>query len=429
MQIVGDDLFLAGIYRDSIDGAVFDADGNLYLTGSVSEQANFGDGFVAYQNGYIASFDAGGALRWKYLWGNFGGFTASNHGLAIAVSDDKVCATGSFSGLVSFGGADHQAAGLSDGVVVCLNPATGGYLWDRAFGGSSTDWGGGIAIGVSGDVFVSGAFQNNVDFGGGTIVGAGYSDMFVARWAGDDGGYEWATTIGCTALDSADEIALDDSENVYVSAVQGDTCDFGGGPRTPWDIGGSGVLLALDSTGDYRWDVTHPSLGAVSFRGLGVQSTGNVVAGGNFRGTLNLGGPVVAAETGDSLEALVVSFDDDGNFLWQYTPQGPGGSTVDALAIGTGDEIVATGEFRAGVAFGVTPHTMTAGEADIFVLGLTSSGAYWSDATIGGPSIDGGGSVAIGADSAIAVGAVVGGPIAGHGYNAQGDAILLRVEQ
>jgi hypothetical protein len=116
------------------------------------------------------------------LWGNFGGVTASNHGLAIAVRDDKVCATGSFRGLVSF--MAPPGRGLSDGVVCSTRDRR--VPVDRAFGGSSTDWGG-IAIGFRASS-ASGAFQNNVDFGGGTIVGAGYSDMFVARWAGDDGG-------------------------------------------------------------------------------------------------------------------------------------------------------------------------------------------------------------------------------------------------
>ena len=396
------EVFIEGSGVDHVRGIAFDAAGNVYITGAVTGPADFGDGASSGAHGYVASYAPSGALRWKRLWGSSS--SGYDYGQDVAASADKVCVAGAFAGTFDFGGGARVAGGFNDALVLCLDPADGSYLWDRAFGETLSEAAEGVAISSSGDVVATGTFENSADFGGGAVAGQGFNDAFVARWSGATGALQWARTYSGTGSERGQQLAVDAADNVYVVGAFSSIIDFGGGARDPGFM--APFILSLDATGDYRWDVTQLSGANLTLYGVVAQASGAIVVSGEFNGDLNLGGPILPSETTDGLELVVASLDSDGGFLWQYTPQGSATSRGFGLAVGPADELVVAGSFDGTVTFGDAPRT-AAGMYDLFVVGLDATGHYAWDATFGGPedeegnavAIDGAGKVAIGGGS------------------------------
>ncbi|HAF67779.1 MAG TPA: hypothetical protein DCL16_01555, partial [Acidimicrobiaceae bacterium] len=63
------------------------------------------------------------------------------------------------------------------------------------FGGTGTDFGRGVAVDGSGNVYTTGNFQDTVNFGGGNVTSAGSYDAFVTK-LNAAGAHQWTTTFG-----------------------------------------------------------------------------------------------------------------------------------------------------------------------------------------------------------------------------------------
>jgi hypothetical protein len=91
--------------------------------------------------------------------------------------------TGYFNSAVDFGGGVLVSAGYTDIFAAKYDPS-GTHEWSQRFGSTSTDYGFGIAVDGSG-VVVTGSFEGAVDFGGGNLVSVGAQDIFLAKY-GDE---------------------------------------------------------------------------------------------------------------------------------------------------------------------------------------------------------------------------------------------------
>ena len=65
------------------------------------------------------------------------------------------------------------------------------------FGGTDTDYGHGVAVDGSGNVYTTGVFVGTVDFGAGNVTSAGGYDVFVTK-RNAAGAHQWTTTFGGT---------------------------------------------------------------------------------------------------------------------------------------------------------------------------------------------------------------------------------------
>ena len=84
------------------------------------------------------------------------------------------------------------------------------------FGGTDTDYGHGVAVDGSGNVYTTGVFVGTVDFGAGNVTSAGGYDVFVTK-RNAAGAHQWTTTFGGTGQDYAREVAVDGSGNVHIT--------------------------------------------------------------------------------------------------------------------------------------------------------------------------------------------------------------------
>jgi len=385
-------IHLGGTSFDSGRGVAVDGSGNVYVTGSFSETADFDPGTGVSEltsagsaDGFVVKLDATG----EFLWADRLGDTSDDSGIAVAVDGSgNVYATGYFQGTVDFdpgtGVSELTSAGFVDGFVVKLDATTGGLVWAGRLGGTSGDAGSGVAVDGSGNVYATGYFHSTADFDPDPVdtfnlVAAGSADGFVLKLDAT-GGFLWADRLGGnTGFDEGIGVAVDGSGNVYATGYFQGTVDFdpGTGVSELTSAGTDDVFVVkLDTAGGLVW--ADRLGGTLSDRGAGVavDGSGNVYATGRFMGTADFDpDPVDTVDlvsAGDT-DVFVVKLDAAGGFLWADRLGGTLSDEVYGVAVDGSGNVHATGRFRGTADFdpgtGVSELT-SAGETDGFVVKL-----------------------------------------------------------
>ena len=166
-----------------------DSSGNTYISGYFEGTVDFGGGNVTSAGGhdiFVLKLNSSGTFQWVNTYGG----TYSDIGEDIAVdSSGNTYITGSFYETVNFGGINKTSAGLSDIFALKLDSSSA-LQWVNNFGGTSADVGIGIAVDSSGNSYITGYFQNTVNFGGGNVTSVGSTDIFVLKLNSSGGGIE-----------------------------------------------------------------------------------------------------------------------------------------------------------------------------------------------------------------------------------------------
>ncbi|MEC7827901.1 MAG: SBBP repeat-containing protein, partial [Actinomycetota bacterium] len=119
------------------------------------------------------------------------------------------------------------------------------------FGGTATDYGHGVAVDGSGNLYTTGVFNNTVDFGAGNVTSNGSYDVFVTK-RNAAGAHQWTNTFGGTGQDYGREVAVDGSGNVYITGYFSNAVDFGAG-----NVGSAGsydaFVTKLNAAGAHQW--------------------------------------------------------------------------------------------------------------------------------------------------------------------------------
>jgi len=163
--------------------------------------------------------------------------------------------------------------------------------WSQSFGSLSYDEGYDVAVGPSGNILITGAFTDSTDFGGGVVIGAGFRDIYVAKYD-PDGNHLWSRAFGNNNSQHGESIAADGSHNVLVAGDFLGSVNFGGGTLT--SVGGWDMFLAkLDPSGNHIWSQRFGSTvssNADGARAVVVDESNNVYLAGYFSGTVSFGG-------------------------------------------------------------------------------------------------------------------------------------------
>ena len=138
--------------------------------------------------------------------------------------------TGSFENSIDLGAGWMTSFAHKDVFVAKYSPA-GDYLWSKLAGGMFDDAGNGIAVDATGKVVVTGTFQAAANFGTGSLISAGRTDVFVARYA-VDGTPLGAQRLGSADFDTGNGVAVDGSGRPVVIGSYRLGADFGGTPLT-----------------------------------------------------------------------------------------------------------------------------------------------------------------------------------------------------
>lgn len=195
--------------------------GNCYITGYHLQEAWFGSTYLGGSGVFISKLDPLGNWIWTQQ-------VTGNRAQGIDVDIDiegNVVVTGSFDNSASFGTTILTSHGSDDIFVAKLNPM-GGWIWAVNAGGISIDVGFGVDSDTNGNYYVTGCYQINAVFRNLSINSVGYQDVFVAQLS-SDGVWQWVSHGGGTDYDYGYDIVLDSNGNIYTTGTFHGNAQFG----------------------------------------------------------------------------------------------------------------------------------------------------------------------------------------------------------
>ena len=252
---------------------------------------------------------------WERTWG--GSDTDFGSGIALDGSGNVF-----ITGITSSYGAGNRD------ILVLKYDSSGTLLWEKTWGGSGDDWGSGIVLDGSGNLFITGLTES---------YGAGEWDALLLKYD-SSGNLLWNTTWGGSDSDHGSVIALDASENVVIT---GRTNSYGAG-------NGDVLVLKYDSSGNLLWYRTWGGSDYDFGAGIALDGSGNAFITGT---TYSYGT--------SGYDGLLIKYDSSGNLLLNKTW---GGAGHDSGEGGYGIAIDGSGN-----AF-ITGNFYYYGEVDVFLL-------------------------------------------------------------
>ncbi|MBA7526869.1 hypothetical protein ES705_19040 [subsurface metagenome] len=253
---------------------VLDNSGNIYITGHTY---SFGAGA---DDAFIAKYDSAGTSLLNITWGGSGG---EERGYGIALDDSgNIYITGETS---SFGVGSWDA-------FIAKYDSAGNSLLNITWGGNDNDFGYGIVLDDSGNIYITGLTDS---------FAVGSWDAFIAKY--DSAGNSLLNiTWGGSNYDSGLGIALDDSGNIYIT---GRTYSFGAGSYDAF-------IAKYDSAGNSLLNITWGGSDYDRGTGIALDDSGNIYITG---GTESFG-----AGDRDAFIAKYLSGDDDTPRISGYNP-------------------------------------------------------------------------------------------------------------
>lgn len=209
---VNEDVIVTGVFEGSIDFG----GGELTSSGPT-------DLFLAKLSG------ASGSHVWSHRYG--GSSSDEGLAVATDLSGDVVITGMFRDSVDFGGGGSLGSAGATDIFVAKLAGADASHVWSRAFGGSANDAGLALALDAAGNVFLTGRFYGAMDLGGGQIGGGPNENVqiFVAMFTGNNAKHVWSRVFGSDLTDEGRGIALGGSADLFLTGVYALDVDFGGG--------------------------------------------------------------------------------------------------------------------------------------------------------------------------------------------------------
>jgi len=349
-----------------------DSNGNVYVTGHYSSYSiTIGSTTltrVGSYDAFVAKYDTSGTVQWATRIG--GTDTDNGHGIATD-SDGNVYVTGNYRGSITIGSTTLTNSG-SDDVFVAKYDTSGTVQWATSIGGTSADYGRGIATDSGGNVYVTGNYSGSITIGSTTLTSAGSDDAFVAKYD-TSGTVQWATSIGGTSNDYGRGIATDSSGNVYVIGEYSGTLTIGSTTLT--GAGSDDVFVAkYDTSGTVQWAKGIGGTSADYGRGIATDSGGNVYVTGNYSGTATFAPGTTLTSTA-SYDVFVTKYDASGTVQWATSIGGTSADNVSGIATDSNGNVYVTGNYYGSITIGSTTLT-SAGSDDTFIAKYSSPPKY-----------------------------------------------------
>lgn len=339
-------------------------DQSVYITGGFQTSASFGaTNLVSAGLGdiFLAKYDADGNLTWVRQAGSVGDETA--FGVTVD-STNNAYITGYFVGMAGFSSALILSVGVADIFIAKYN-SSGTLTWVQRAGDAYTDIAYKIAVDKNGFVYITGYFNIGTTFGASTIYSAGENDIFIAKYNPVTSSWMWAQRAGGNINDSAEDITVDVSGNLYITGYFANTATIGSTSITaPGGIHWDAFVAKFDTDGILQWVTRGGGVFTDVGRSITLDKQNNVYITGHFSDTATFGTSTIFSK-GDT-DIFIAKYTNNGVFEWIQT----GGNTLDdsgaALTSDSKNNVFVTGYFRNKIKLG-NSHLTSLGIGDVFV--------------------------------------------------------------
>jgi hypothetical protein len=374
-----------------------DASGNIHIVGQFYGTTDFNPNAVvnsltsAGQNDiYVLKLDNNG----NYIWAGRAGSTAADFPNALDLDGTgAVYVTGQVSGIADLdpSAATYTLPAIGGQDIFAFKwTSAGAFVWGYVYGGTVGDQGSDIIVNNAGtSVYTCGYFAGtNADISPacscGSVTSLGGSDMFIVKQAASNGGFQLNAIMGGTAGESAGTIALDASENVYLSGAFDGLCDFdpGFGSSTLAGAGGFSDIFVAKYTSTLGLVYAKQFSGTSSENGVEMKldPAANIYVVGSFNDIVDFDpGPgtyTVQTIGSTNSDVYVLKLDNNGNLTWVKTWGSNNGDYASDIDLDSFGNIYSTGYYWTNCdmdpGVGVSNFT-TVGATDVFIhkLGCT----------------------------------------------------------
>lgn len=382
---------LGSIGTEYINTIAVDDVGNFYTAGSYSSALDFDA--TPYtttlepegsSDAYFCKYDQFGQLVWARSFGGDG-----SDGVNKMFVDDagNIYVAGYFNGTADLDpdlfAVNVTAVGEYD-IFFSKFDNTGDFLWGKSIGGLHDDFCTGIAADADGNVYVTGGFENTVDFDANNFAeheetSFGSYDGYLTKYD-NDGNFVWVNAYGGTGIDYSTDLAIDNAGRIIIGGAFEGTVPFGGG----YNLTAAGGALyetdpffaKYDADGSIYWAKSiygnsgHDAYNPNYVIALTTDADNNVIVTGNFWITADFDPGVTAAQltTIGGSDTYIAKYDSDGNYQWAVNYCGITYERSDDIAVDAQNAIYVIGLFALSATADFDP---TGGE-----LLLNSEGDY-----------------------------------------------------
>ncbi|MFH1677002.1 MAG: hypothetical protein ABIC40_08240 [bacterium] len=384
-------------FTDAWAVAIDDSE-NVYVTGCFDGIVDFDPGpgvdehtCIGSSDSYLMKFNSNGDFAWARSWGGDNGNSSPDAGYGVTVDQlGRVYVIGVFNAPADFdpgpGVDEHTNVGVD--VYVSKFDSNGDFVWARTWEAWFPHEGGGIATDGLNAIYITGFFGGTTDFDPGpgidehTVVGM-YDSFLTSFYL--DGNFKWAQTWGSSSDDGGLDVAVGNSDNVWVSGFFGKTADFDPGPgvdeHTAWDKTYDAYITEFNSSGEFILARTWGGPVHDYPYGIAVDNQNNVLVTGDFWETVDFDpGQGIDNHTSNGHDDYFISkFDSDGNYLWARTWGNPGGGHIRRIATDDAGNLFVTGVFGDAVDFDPGPGEdwhVSNGGADAFLCKFLPDGSW-----------------------------------------------------
>lgn len=303
---------------------------------------------------FILKLDQAG----NYVWGTSFGGISEDFGLNVVYDNhDGIITTGAFKSTVDFdpgSGTDNRSSQGFDDFFIHKVDLNGNYQWVKAIGGVGVDLATSIDADDDGSIYVTGAFQDSVDFDPGTGIdkrGSSVLDVFIEK-LDSSGNFVWVETIGSPSIEIGQDIHIDNQGNIYLTGYYTTAIDLDPSAMGSDIYSFSGVqdifLLKLDPSANYAWGMGIGGSGSDLSRQVTTDKLGNVYLTGSYSSTVDFD-PSTASSFESSSGAgdgFVQKLTPNGDFVWVATIAGASEQAGTCITVLDNLDIVVGGNFE-----------------------------------------------------------------------------------
>ncbi|MFN8154884.1 MAG: T9SS type A sorting domain-containing protein [Bacteroidia bacterium] len=382
-----------GTGLDSGEDIISDMNGNVYIAGRYSGTSlNFGNTTISNVSGldfdfYLAKFDANG----NNLWAVGGGGQSRDEAYSVSTdASGNVYMAGNFkSQTILIGNTTLVRSQLYD-IFIAKFSSSGTLMWAKSFGGTGNDYIGGICTDKNNNVYLTGNFgSDTIAFGSSTLVNVNccFGDIFLAK-LDSSGNAKWAISAGGTVSDIGTAISSDNNGNIYLASAF-DSPSIVVGNSTYVCQGFSDMFVSkVDTSGNIKWVQSFSSPGDEIPFSIASDQAGNVYLTGFYWISPITFGTTTLANAGDQ-DMFLVKMDSSGGVLWANGAGGPNRDRGFGVDVDAAGNVFVGGDFLSqNMNFGSTQVNNSSGSEEIFIGKYDSGGGLTWASTISGANVD-----------------------------------------
>jgi hypothetical protein len=335
---------------------------NIINTGYFSGTVDFDPGPGIYNltglGMFISKLDSSGNFIWAKKIGD-----SWTTGVLVTDIYDNIYITGRFSQTVDFdpgtGISNLTSTDSSLDIYIAKFNAAGDLIWAESIGGQSDESSSAITLDSDGHVYLTGLFQDTVDFdpGGATYNLAPYSnqdpngsDFFILK-LDTSGSFIWAKGINYSDFDSPVSMVADSAGNVFIT---------GRYESSGWSGVAETLLMfcKFTTSGDNAWHkiLIGSAVGSGYGESIALDQSGNLYVTGSYIGDVDFDNIHLHSNAASS-DIFILKSDTTGHIIWVKSIGGIGEESGKSIVADHLNNIYVKGWYNENAAFDFDPGT------------------------------------------------------------------------